>query len=143
MTELDDSNNCRASATTVQVTRPDLVVTEVSNPPAMLARGGHFAITDVVKNQGAVLSASSTTRYYLSPDGHKGSGDTLLIGSRGVPILSAGASSSGAAISLTIPSTTPPGRHYVLACADDAAVVIETNENNNCKASSSQVTVGP
>ena len=32
---------------------------------------------------------------------------------------------------------------YLLACADDAAVVIETNENNNCKASSSQVTVGP
>ena len=83
VTELDDSNNCRASATTVQVTRPDFVMTEVSNPPPMLARGGHFAITDAVKNQGAVLSASSTTRYYLSPDGEKGSGDTLLIGSRG------------------------------------------------------------
>jgi subtilase family serine protease len=143
VTELDDSNNCRASATTVQVTRPDLVVTEVSNPPTVVARGGHFAATDTVKNLGAVLSPSSTTRYYLSLDGEKGSGDTLLIGSRGVPILPAGASSSGPGISLTIPSTTPPGLHYLLACVDDAAVVIETNENNNCKASSSRVTVGP
>ena len=43
-----------------------------------------------VKNQGAVLSASSATRYYLSADGEKNSGDTLLIGSRGVPSLAAG-----------------------------------------------------
>jgi hypothetical protein len=143
VTELDESNNCRASATAVQVTRPDLVVTVVSNPPAAAARGGHFATTDTVKNQGAVSSVSSTTRYYLSPNGEKGSGATLLIGSRGVPILPAGAFSSGPAISLTIPSTTPPGLHYLLACADDAAAVTETIENNNCKASLSQVTVGP
>ena len=143
VTEMDNSNNCRASATTVQVTRPDLVITAVSNPPPTVTRGGRFAVTETVKNNGVVSSASSTTRYYLSPDGEKGSGDTLLTGSRGVPILPAGASSSGPAISLTVPSTTPPGLHYLLACADDAAVVIETNENNNCKASSSQVTVGP
>ena len=143
VTEMDNSNNCRASATAVQVTRPDLMITAVSNPPPTVARGGRFAITDTVKNNGVVSSASSATRYYLSPDGAKGSGDTLLIGTRGVPVLGAGASSSGAAISLTIPSTTPLGLHYLLACADDAAVVIETDESNNCKASSSQVAVGP
>jgi subtilase family serine protease len=143
VTELDDGNNCRASARTVQVTRPDLVVTVVSNPPPTVARGGHFSISETVKNQGAVVSASSATRYYLSADGEKGSGDTLLIGSRGVPSLAAGASSPGPAISLTIPSSTPTGLHYLLACADAAAAVIETDEGNNCKAASSQVTVGP
>jgi subtilase family serine protease len=118
-------------------------MTVVSNPPPAVARGEHFAVTDTVKNQGAVLSASSATRYYLSPDGEKGSGDTLLVGRRSVPSLAAGASSSGPAISLTIPSTAPPGLHYLLACADDTATVIESDESNNCKASSGQVTVGP
>ena len=143
VTEMDNGNNCRAATTTVQVTRPDLVITVISNPPPMVARGGHFAVSDTIKNQGAVSSGSSGTRYYLSADGDKGSGDTLLIGTRGSPVLAAGASSSGPAISLTIPSTTPPGLHYLLACADDAAVVIETDESNNCKASSSRVAVGP
>jgi subtilase family serine protease len=141
--EMDNSNNCRAATTTVQVTRPDLVITVVSNPPPSVARGGHFAVSDTIQNQGAVSSESSRTRYYLSVDGEKGSGDTLLIGTRVSPVLAAGASSSGPAISVTIPSTTPPGLHYLLACADDVAVVIETDENNNCKASSSRVTVGP
>ena len=142
VTELDNGNNCRASATTVQVTRPDLVVTAVSNPPPAVAPGGQFAVTDTVKNQGAVSSASSATRYYLSADGQKGSGDTLLIGSRGVPGLAAGASHAGPAISLTIPSTTPSGAYYLLACADDTGVVIETDESNNCRASTSQIVVG-
>ena len=101
VTELDDSNNCRASVTTVQVARPDLVVTMVSNPPSAIAPGGQFAVTDIVKNEGAVLSASSTMRYYLSADGQKGNGDTLLIASRGVPGLPAGVSHAGPAITVT------------------------------------------
>jgi hypothetical protein len=31
----------------------------------------------------------------------------------------------------------------VLACADDRAIVAETNEANNCRASGAQVTVVP
>ena len=119
VTELHDDNNCRASATTVQVARPDLVVTLVSNPPSAVAPGGQFAVTDSVKNEGAVSSASSTTRYYLSADGQKGSGNTLLVGSRGVPSLAAGASHAGPAITVTLPSTTAVNTYYLLACADD------------------------
>src|SRR4030095_1935474 len=110
--ELDDGNNCRASATTVRVARPDLVMTAVSNPPQAVAPGGQFAVTDSVKNEGAVLSASSATRYYLSADGQRGSGDTLLIGSRGVPSLAAGASHAGPAITVTLPSTTVVNAYY-------------------------------
>ena len=42
-------------------------------------------MTDTVKNIGAVPSGTSTTRYYLSLDGVKNAGDTLLTGSRPVP----------------------------------------------------------
>ena len=141
VTELDDDNNCRASATTVQVARPDLVMTVVSNPPAAVAPGGQFAVTDSVKNEGAVLSASSATRYYLSADGQKGSGDTLLIGSRGVPSLAAGASHAGPAITVTLPSTTAVSTYYLLACADDTGIVTEMDNGNNCRAAATTVQV--
>src|SRR5262249_38501586 len=49
-----NEDNCMPSATTVQVTRPDLAVTKVSNPPASAAPGGRFTVTDTVSNQGTV-----------------------------------------------------------------------------------------
>jgi subtilase family serine protease len=37
---------------------------------------------------------------------------------------------------VTIPSTTPLNSYFLLACADDLSAVAETNEGNNCIASS-------
>ncbi len=106
--ETDEANNCVAASgsATVTVTRPDLLEDTVSPPPATKARGTTFSVTDTTRNGGAVASAASTTRYYLSLDGLKNAGDTLLTGSRSVPGLAAGASSSGT-ITVTIPTTTP------------------------------------
>jgi hypothetical protein len=42
---------------------------------------------------------------------------------------------------VTIPTTTPLGTYYLLACADDVKKVPESNEKNNCKASASTVTI--
>ena len=141
--ESDEQNNCIASATQIQVTRPDLVETAVSNPPAAARRGTTIKASDTVRNQGLVSAAATTTRYYLSTDQRKGSGDTLLTGSRSVPGLGAGDSSAGATVTLTIPSTTPPSTYYLLACADDTALVPETDETHNCIASNSQLLVTP
>src|SRR5262249_51833341 len=80
------------------------------------------------------------TRYYFSPDKLKDSGDTLLSGNRGVPLLVPGATNSGGRI-VTVPTNTPLGTYFLLACADDTKVVIETNENNNCVASQTSVVV--
>ena len=44
---------------------------------------------------------------------------------------------------MTIPSTIPLDTYFLLACADDASTVVETNETNNCTASSTTVTVTP
>ena len=125
------------------MTRPDLVETAVSNPPAAARRGTTIKASDTVRNQGLVSAAATTTRYYLSTDQRKGSGDTLLTGSRSVPGLGAGDSSAGATVTLTIPPTTPAGPYYLLACADDTALVSETDETNNCSASNSQISVTP
>ena len=141
--ELDELNNCVAG-NAVQVTLPDLVESGVSSPPQAVPAGGKFVVTDDAANLGAVSSAASTTRYYLSKDSSKNAGDVLLIGTRAIPALG----SSGQAISfssgstlVTIPSTVAAGIYRVLACADDTNVVKETVESNNCVASLGTVQV--
>ena len=143
VTESEESNNCVASPTAaVTVTRPDLVETAVSAPPATKQRGTTFTVTDTAQNIGAVASGPSATRYYLSLDAVKSAGDTLLTGSRTVPALAAGASHTGT-VTLTIPTATLLNTYFVLACADGPNTVVETDETNNCKASSTTVTVTP
>ena len=141
--EADEGNNCIASTgAIVTVARPDLVEQSVSNPPATKARRTSFKVTDTVQNLGAVASGASATRYYLSLDGMKSAGDTLLTGKRGIPSVAAGASHFGT-ITVTIPAATPPNTYFLLACADNANTVVETDETNNCTPSSTTMTVTP
>ncbi len=141
--EANEANNCIATpGAIVTVGRPDLVEIGVSNPPATKARGGKFQVTDTVQNVGAAASKASTTRYYLSLDGVKNAGDTLLNGGRSVAAVASGASDSGS-ITATIPSGTTPNTYFLLACADNANTVVETNEGNNCTASQTAVTITP
>jgi hypothetical protein len=72
----------------------------------------------------------------------KSAANALLTGSRGVPTLAAGGIHSGT-ITVTIPAATPPNTYFRLACADAPNTVVETDEANNCKASSTTVTVTP
>ena len=65
--ELDETNNCLAG-NTVQVTLPNLEVTDISKPPSSVQRGHSFSVTDTVQNLGSVSAAATTTRYYLSLD---------------------------------------------------------------------------
>ena len=53
--ETNESNNCRASAGTVQVTpaSADLVVSSVEDPSANTLSGGSFRVTDITRNVGA------------------------------------------------------------------------------------------
>ncbi len=140
--EINESNNCKASAAQVTVSGPDLIETAVSNPPTTVTPGGTFSVTDTVQNIGTVTSAASTTRYYLSTTTSK-SGGHLLTGSRAVPSLAPNATSSGT-VTVTVSAGTAAGTYFLLACADDTLVVPEINESNNCKASVAQVTVsGP
>ena len=141
--ESDEANNCLASpAAAVTVTRPDLAETAVSSPPATKQRGTPFPITDTVQNAGAVPSAASVTRYYLSLDAVKSAGDLMLTGGRTVPGLAPGGTHSGT-VTMTIPSNTPLNTYFLLACADGSSALVETDETNNCKASSTTVTITP
>jgi uncharacterized repeat protein (TIGR03803 family) len=119
---------------------PDLVETAVSNPPSTANSKGTFQATDTVLNQGSGDAGASVTRYYLSLDTTRNGGDKLLKGTRAVPALASGDSSTGNA-ELTVPATIANGTYYLLACADDTKLVAESNESNNCTASSTTITI--
>jgi subtilase family serine protease len=139
--ESDDANNCRASATTMIVSRPDFIQSAVSDPPASLYAGGGFTVTDTVSNVGGASGSTSTTRYYLSADTASGGADILLSGSRSVVALAPSAQSTGNR-AIVIPATAPGGTYFLLACADDTKKSVELNESNNCRASASRIVVG-
>jgi hypothetical protein len=139
--ERQEGNNCGASAGPLTVARPDLSAIVVADPPAGIAAGTSFTAADTVENRGGYLAGKSTTRYFLSQDTIKGSGDQLLTGTRSVASLAPNTSSSGSK-NVTVPAATPLGLYWLLACADDAAKIVELDESNNCVASSSRVLVG-
>jgi subtilase family serine protease len=102
-------------------------------------RGAGFTVTDTTTNRGKATAGASTTGYYLSSTQTWSSAATLL-GGRSVPSLAQGAKSSGS-VQVTVPSTASVGSYYVIACADDLKTVVESNESNNCRASSSRVAI--
>jgi len=113
--------------------RPDLVTTTLSNPPASVAVGGMFKLSDTVLNRGRGRAGRSATRFYLTADVKRSlrdrllSGadprtsdtDILLGGARRVPALPAGQRSAARrASSVRVPVGTRPGAYRVLACAE-------------------------
>jgi subtilase family serine protease len=136
--EASESNNCKASINKVSVSGPDLTETGVADPPATAVDGSSFSVTDTVQNIGNVTAAASTTRYYFSTTTSK-SGARMLSGSRAVPSLDPGATSSGT-VAVTV-SNTAAGTYFLLACSDDKFVIPEASESNNCKASANKTTV--
>lgn len=134
--ESNETNNCVASASAT-VIGPDLVVSAFS-VPAIGGAGLAISVTSTTKNQvGASPAPASTTKFYLSTNSTWDTGD-MLLGSRAIPFLAAGASSSGAVL-LTIPAGTATGNYYVIAKADGDDLIFETNETNNAKSASIRI----
>jgi subtilase family serine protease len=140
--ESNEANNCTTSAGSVLVAEPDLVLSQVSGVPATIRLGQKMTLSDTVTNVGQGPAGASTTRFYLSLDTTWALGDVVLSGARSVVALAGGAASTGSK-AVTVPITVLPGTYYVLACADDARKVAESDETNNCTASGSTLVVQP
>jgi subtilase family serine protease len=119
---------------------PDLIVTAcvVPNP---VAAGATVTASDTVKNTGGGAAPASFARFYLSTNISLDASDVLL-GSRAVAALAAGASDAGQA-ALTIPSQTAAGTYYVIAVADADNAVGETVEGNNNRLTATRTTAAP
>jgi alpha-tubulin suppressor-like RCC1 family protein/subtilase family serine protease len=142
--EENEVNNCVATASTITVGGADLVVTFTSDPPLQGGIGTTFPITDEVANVGTVAAGASVTRYWLSRDTLRNTGDELLTGDRerAVPALAPQETNRGTINSLKVPASVTPGFYYVLACADEGIRVAETNDGNNCTASTHTIGIG-
>ena len=129
-----------AAVTIVSDDQPsDLTVTTLTGPTTAGA-GGQITVTDTTKNQGQGSSAASATGFYLSLNTTINATDFNL-GTRDVPVLAAGITNS-ASTTFTVPSDIGVGNYYLLAKADVAGAVTESNESNNVKVAS-WVAVGP
>ena len=114
---------------------PDLVVQAPSVTDPTPGPGESFSLHATVRNGGNGRSAASTTlRYYRSPDSTITTSDTQ-VGTSSVPGLPA-SGTSREAVTLTAPSAA--GTYYYGACVD--AVSGESDTGNNCS-SAVRVTV--
>jgi subtilase family serine protease len=125
VTEVSETNN--TSAKLIQI-GPDLSIAALS-APASAAGGQSIAITDTTKNQGGEAAGPSRTRFFLSADTALDASD-ILLGSRDLPSLPAGGTSSGSTM-VMIPQGTAVRTWYIIAKADGEGVVAETSEVNN------------
>ncbi|MFL5581313.1 MAG: CARDB domain-containing protein, partial [Gemmatimonadaceae bacterium] len=135
LVETQEANN--VLHTTVLV-GSDLQVSNLTAPTDAGA-GLPLTVTDTTRNAGSGAAVATTTTFYLSNDGTLDAADTVL-GSRAVPALAAGASSSGSVV-LTLPAATATGVYTLIARADSGDVVGETYENNNTRGAT--LRVGP
>jgi subtilase family serine protease len=127
--ESNELNNTRAKRIAIG---PDLTISSLA-APSTAARGTTIALKDRTKNLGGGAdSVNTVTRFYLSLD-KSVSTDDMVLGTRTVPALGPGASDL-VSTTVTIPAAISPGTYYILARADDGAVLVETNEKNNLKA---------
>jgi subtilase family serine protease len=146
--ETNENNNCTRSATTITLgSLPDLVITAISPPPAMGTVGQTFAITDTTKNNGGGNAGSFFNKYYLSSNQLPG-GIKAWLGTGSAGALTAGASEIVTATG-TIPAGVAPGTYWLVGCADAGpgssgriSQIGENNEDNNCTASGTTITIG-
>jgi len=117
----------------------DLMVTTLTGPTTAGA-GASITVNDTTKNQGQGTSSASATGFYLSTNTTIDATDFSL-GTRDVPSLAPGTTNS-AATAFTVPSNVGVGNYYLLAKADAAGAVTESNESNNVKMGSI-IAVGP
>jgi subtilisin family serine protease/uncharacterized membrane protein len=126
-----ESNN--TTSRSIQI-GTDLVLSALT-VPSRGAAGGSITVADTTKNQGASVAPASLTRFYLSANSLLDTNDVALAPDHTVPALSPGVTHS-ASVTVTIPANTATGTYYVIAKADAAGSVVETQESNNTLARS-------
>jgi cysteine-rich repeat protein len=145
ITEVSETNNSLCTASTVNVGRPDLVLTQLQpGATSIKAKGtATLPVTDTVQNAGPLASASFKIEYRLSINAVFGDADDVILNvTRSVGALAPGATSQATTM-LGIPDRTAPGAYYVCAKADPGNTIVELNESNNSRCSAAPITVTP
>lgn len=114
----------------------DLVVTHVT-VPVQGVKGCNIIVSNTIKNQGNGTASSFWVNYYLKTS------SSSYIGHRYINNLAAGAYNNQNTY-LGIPTNITKGNYYLLACTDAGRNVLESNETNNYRFSSTKIQIiGP
>ncbi len=128
--ESEENNNI--ASLPITVTKPDLIITNITGLGEESATGERLNFTYTIKNQGTATAAASRTRFYLSRDTTIDNSDFTL-GFDAVNSLDAG-KSSNETVSLWINpgwANFSGGDMYLLMQADNDGRIGENDENNN------------
>ncbi|MEH2443592.1 CARDB domain-containing protein [Nostoc sp.] len=136
--ESNENNN--AVADVINITKPDLIVQNTSNPSSAAA-GSSIQLNYQIKNQGNASAVASNTKFYLSQDLNIGNEDVYL-GYDYVSGIAAGNYSSEST-TLTLGSNITAGNYYLAYVADGDGNVAESNETNNGIAGVITITPAP
>ncbi|MBI5409216.1 MAG: peptidase S8, partial [Nitrospirae bacterium] len=136
---IDDNCNGQVDESpTCDVTNADLIVSAITVLPANALPGSTVNVADTTKNQGTGTAGDSATKFYFSTDASYSAGD-IYLGSRTVPTLAGGATSSENTSVIIPSSVTCPDSYYIVAVSDADNNVVDTNETNNVKSFSIKI----
>ncbi|HEY5599703.1 MAG TPA: CARDB domain-containing protein, partial [Candidatus Manganitrophaceae bacterium] len=141
VTESSEGNNTLCSSSTINVPKPDLIMTALTTTATSVAKGGSFSLSNTVKNQGGSVAGNFSIRFVLSPNAVIGDADDVSLSpERGLASLGVGVSSA-ANSTLTVPPATPSGIYQIGAIADVNNTVDEEREDNNTLLAPTMITV--
>lgn len=145
VSESSETNNCQSSSTrvTVRTAAPDLYADAAFPYASSVIAGGSFLAYSHVHSVGDANAPASQLRWYLSFDTVRDSGDRQLTGILAVPALPAGSGFFEGERSVTVPRNVASGTYNLLSCADDPALLAESDETNNCNWGGYSITVTP
>jgi len=140
--ESTETNNALCTTAPIQVTLPDLTVTQVQPAVTVVDAGRGLSVATTVANQGLVAAGAFSIGFRLSRNASYGDADDIAVAvTRPVAHLLPGTRDDSTTV--WIPAATPAGDYYICAMADSANVVTETSEANNALCGASRITVPP
>lgn len=119
----------------------DLIAAITAITPGNVLPGGTITANYQITNQGTLSAPQSQVKVWLSNDSTL-DGTDVLLGTQTALGLGPGMSYVGS-VTATVPANTPPGVRYVIAQADSANQIAESNENNNTGFNAFQVDSPP
>ncbi|MBJ7458757.1 MAG: thrombospondin type 3 repeat-containing protein [Thermoleophilaceae bacterium] len=129
-----------ALAATAQSATPraNLAASKLTATPTTLQAGASIAASLKITNPGSKAARATKTFFILSADARR-SGDDLRLTSISTTKIKTSKSRT-VKFAGAIPSTTPVGKRYLLACADGTRTIREKSERDNCKSQALTIT---
>jgi len=136
------ANNVKATVAPI-VVGPDLIVTAATATPARMVPGTTVRVSTTARNQGGQAAGGFDVGLYLSLDATYEAGVDLLLATRRVSGLAAGARSGPVVTSVVIPGHVSAGTYFLVVQADAGDEVLEASETNNARPTAAIEVVRP